>query len=91
MIDKRSRYARTPTVEIITASGEKRVIFDIRDVPATSASLTHVVAPGERVDHLAYRYYRDARRYWRIADASDELDPFELIVAGDTLPIPPDT
>jgi nucleoid-associated protein YgaU len=91
MIDKRSRYARTPTIEQVTADGEKRVLVDLRDVPAPAAAHQHVPAPGERLDHLAQRYYRDPRRYWRIADASDELDPFELVHPGEPLPVPPDT
>ncbi|MBE7451076.1 MAG: hypothetical protein HS111_19935 [Kofleriaceae bacterium] len=90
MIDRRSRYARTPTVERTAADGETRVLVDLREVPTPAASHVHAVAPGERLDHLAERYYRDPRRYWRIADASDELDPFELVHAGEPLPIPPD-
>lgn len=90
MIDKRSRYARTPRVEIETAGGEKRVLVDLREVPAPAANHVHLVAPGERLDLLAYRYYRDPRRYWRIADASDEVDPFELVVPDEGLAIPPD-
>ena len=91
MIGKRSRYARTPTLELRAPDGQRRVIIDLRDVPAPAARHVHVPAPGERLDHLAQRYYRDPRRFWRIADASDELDPFELVEPGVGLPIPPDT
>ena len=91
MIGRRSRYARTPTIERITADGEKRVLVDLREVPAPIAHHVHVVVPGERLDHLAQRYYRDPGRYWRIADASDEVDPFELVYPGEPLPVPPDT
>ena len=91
MIDKRSRYARTPTLELRAPDGQRRVIVDLRDVPVPPSRHVHVPAPGERLDHLAHQYYRDARRYWRIADASDELDPFELVEPGVGLPVPPDT
>ena len=90
MIEKRSRYARTPQIEVTTASGEKRVLVDIREIGVPPEGHVHVVQPGERVDVLAERFYRDARRYWRIADASDELDPFELVAPGEPLDIPPD-
>ena len=90
MIDKRSRYSRTPTIELISRDGEKRVLVELRDIPAPAATQLHVVVPGDRIDLLAYDFYRDARRYWRLADAADELDPFEVVAAGETLRVPSD-
>jgi hypothetical protein len=90
VIEKRSRYARTPTFETTAPDGSKRVLIDLRDVVAPVAVYRHVPAPGERLDHLATHFYRDPRRFWRIADAADELDPFELVAAGEPLAIPPD-
>lgn len=91
MIDKRSRYARIPTVELPAPDGEKRVLVDVREVPAPPAGHVHVAGPEDRLDGLAERFYRDARRFWRLADASDELDPFEVVHAGEPLDVPPDT
>ncbi len=91
MFDKRSRYSRTPTTEIISRDGEKRVLIELRDIPEPAATQLYVMRPGDRVDLLAYEFYRDARRYWRLADANDELDPFEIVNAGETLPVPSDT
>lgn len=91
MIAKRSRYARTPTVEVPAPDGEKRVLVDLREVPAPPPGGVHVPVPGDRLDGLAERFYRDARRFWRLADASDELDPFEVVHAGQPLDVPPDT
>jgi hypothetical protein len=91
MIDKRSRYARTATVEVIARDGEKRVLVDVREIAPLPIAHAHVVGPIDRIDTLAHRFYRDARRYWRIADASDELDPFEVVAAGEGLPIPSDS
>jgi hypothetical protein len=90
VIEKRSRYARTPQIEVTTASGEKRVLVDIREIPVPPEGHVHVVRPGERIDGLAHRFFTDARRYWRIADASDELDPFDVVYPGEPLDIPPD-
>ncbi|SFS96500.1 hypothetical protein [Saccharopolyspora flava] len=38
----------------------------------------HVVAEGERPDHLGQRYFGDPGQWWRIADANPVLDPREL-------------
>ena len=50
---------------------------------------THVVVEGERLDQLAYRYYRDNRLWWVIADANDVgdtlLNPFSDLVPGTLL------
>lgn len=90
MIDKRSRYARTPTLEVHAPDGEKRVLVDLREIPVPVTGHIHSAAPGDRLDRLAHRFYRDARRFWRIADASDEVDPFEVVNPGEPLPVPTD-
>ncbi len=62
----------------------------IRFIPATSASLAHVVVRGERTDHLAALAYRDPERFWRIADANVVMCPEELTAdVGARILIPP--
>lgn len=90
MIDKRSRYARAGTVAVPGPDGRDRILIELREVPATGGILRHPPEPGERLDHLAQRFYRDPRRFWRICDASDELDPFDVAIPGEPLLIPPD-
>ncbi|NVB37034.1 hypothetical protein G6O69_04275 [Pseudenhygromyxa sp. WMMC2535] len=89
MINKRSRYAKTGTVEVSDAAGQARELVDLRVVADADAVLEIVPRPGERLDHLAHRYYRDPTRFWRIADAADALDPFDAVVPGEALAIPP--
>ena len=36
---------------------------------------------GERLDHLSFRYYKDAERFWRICDANRAMRPVRQIVA----------
>jgi hypothetical protein len=91
VIDKRSRYARVGTVTVPGPDGRPRVLIELREPPRIDGVLRHAPEPGERLDHLAHRFYRDPRRFWRICDASDELDPFEVVVPGDPLLIPPDS
>ena len=44
---------------------------------------THVVVEGDRLDLIAYRYYKELiveadKYYWLIADANDILNPLDL-------------
>ena len=36
------------------------------------------VAPGERLDNVAYRTLGDPEQFWRICDANEEMHPLEL-------------
>ena len=51
----------------------------------------HTIMDGDRLDMLAYRYYRDSKKWWIIADANDVgdtlINPF-ILVTGSTLIIP---
>ncbi|MEL6343780.1 MAG: hypothetical protein AAFV53_11655 [Myxococcota bacterium] len=89
MIDKRSRYRLTPTQTVTLANGEPATLLSLRVLPDAEGFFYATPEPGVRLDHLAERYYRDPRRFWRIADASDHLDPFDIVEAGEPLLIPP--
>jgi hypothetical protein len=49
----------------------------------------HRVLAGQRLDHIAYLHYRDAERFWRIADANLALWPADLLEESAILGIPP--
>jgi hypothetical protein len=49
-----------------------------------------VVTDIDRLDTLAARYYRDPRKLYRLADAAAALDPFDALVTGAAVAIPPD-
>lgn len=90
MIDRRSRYARTPVLTADEGRSGTQQVLDLREVPPTSAVLRIVATDADRLDLLAFRYYRDPTRFWRICDASSDLDPFEVLVPGRPVAIPPD-
>lgn len=48
---------------------------------------THIVLEGERLDMIAYKYYKDPLKWYIISDANDIINPFELIL-GQELIIP---
>jgi hypothetical protein len=90
MIDRKSRYRTTPVLTVDDGHGATQPLLDLRETPQTPAVLEIMPTDSDRLDLLAARYYRDPTRFWRICDASSELDPFEVLAPGDPLPIPPD-
>ncbi len=87
--DKRSRYANVPIVTRVDSSGDDIRLLELRDIRANNANLTLVASAVDRLDSLAFRYYRDPTAFWRICDASDHLDPNDVVVVNQTVAIPP--
>jgi nucleoid-associated protein YgaU len=84
-----SRYARTGVINPVNSEGSAPRVLDRRTIPETPGALEYVVMEGERLDHLAARFYQDASKYWLILDANpDVLNPFELLRPGSRIRIP---
>ena len=86
MFDSTSRYAGLGTAQltVVDADGNERVLAYVRRrfVPGASESsslVLHAVVQGQRLDHLATRYFGDPTQFWRICDANDALRPDELV------------
>jgi len=88
MIDTSSRYASVGTYVAEDSSGEHVEALELRPPVPARAAVFHTPDASERLDHLAHRYLGDSRRFWRLCDASDELDPFDVLHPGRPLPIP---
>jgi hypothetical protein len=86
MIDRRSRYAIIPLVQ----GDDGQPLLDLRELPPTGGVLKITPTSSDRLDILGWQYYRDPGRFWRICDASPELDPFDVVVPGHPIAIPPD-
>ncbi len=90
MFFKGSRYERVETDEYVDPKGRVILYKKVRFIPETKAQLGHRVRQGERLDHIAQRYYQDPERFWRISDANRATWPDDLIAEpGRTLLIPP--
>jgi hypothetical protein len=90
MLSRNSRYANVPQGALEV--GDRKVPYiKMRPVPEPAASqFVHVVGAGERPDHLAYRYYRDPERFWRLCDANRIMWPNDLVrEAGRAIVVPP--
>jgi len=90
MFFKGSRYTNVGDLTLKTGDGREIKYKKTRLIPRTEAQAGHLVHQGERLDHIAQRYYRDPERFWRIADANQVLWPDELTEkAGRVIMIPP--
>ena len=72
-----SRYADVGEHTITDARGRTLRYKKVRVIGPASVRWRHVVSQGERLDHVAQRYYRDPERFWRICDLNDVLWPGE--------------
>lgn len=88
-IDRTSRYARTERTSVVLADGEMAELQMLRDVPPTGGVFYDTPDATDRLDLLAHRYYHDPMKFWRICDAAPEMDPFDVMVPGERLLIPP--
>ncbi len=79
MFFKGSRYAKVKTLEITDSKKQTIKYKATRFIPDTKARLTHKVQGGERLDHVAHRYFRDPERFWRICDTNKSMWPDDLV------------
>lgn len=80
MYSKLSRYHAQPDVHVEDADGRVAASTALRLPPPTPGTVRHAIEAGDRLDHLAYKYYRRSERWWRICDANPEqLSPLELL------------
>jgi len=85
MFSKRSRYRKLPDVvttdrESPAKEGRTHESKALRLLPDVQGAFIHKVEEGDRLDHLAYKYYRQPEKWWRICDANPEfLSPLAML------------
>ncbi len=73
IFSKISRYRPVPDVVAVDESGQKRPSKALRTLPDVTGEFIHTIEEIDRLDHLAYKYYRQPRKWWRICDANPEF------------------
>lgn len=73
MFSKISRYRKQPDIVTIDKKGRVLASRDLRLLPDVSGTFLHTVEEVDRLDHLAYKYYKQPRKWWRICDANPEF------------------
>jgi hypothetical protein len=75
---KNSRYYGQDTVSVTDRKGRPVSALKIRALPDIAGN-DFTVTEGDRLDILCETTYRDATRFWHIADANTELEAGELV------------
>ncbi len=92
MIGPESRYYRSGRAIYVAPDGTRVPYLKRRLLPqgdSLEAMAVVTVTSGLRPDLLSARMQGDPLQFWRIADANDAMNPFELTkVAGRQLRIP---
>ena len=80
MFAKNSRYINLQDTVTVDAQGRSLPSRMLRLLPEVSGQFQHTIEDVDRLDHLAYKYYRKPQKWWRICDANPEfLSPQELL------------
>lgn len=90
MLFKGSRYEKVGTYQVVDESEQMVTALKIRFIPPTPAGYLHTFTADERLDLLAFNFYRNPEKFWLIADANTEMVPDDLLEPGRQLRIPPD-
>jgi hypothetical protein len=87
-----SRYVSVETAAYTTPDGRKIAYLRRRFLPQGESLplLVEVIwTEGERLDLVAARTIGDPEQFWRICDANNMMNPFDIVVEpGDTLRVP---
>lgn len=81
MFSKISRYRDLPDVVVLDAKGRRLASKSLRLLPVRPGVLAHTLDGGDRLDHLAYKYYQQTRHWWHIADANEDVLSPQALVA----------
>ena len=92
MFSSFSRYRKLPDVVTTDAKGRTLASKALRLLPSVSGAFQHTVEDGDRLDHVAFKYYQQPTKWWRINDANPEFfSPQELLgkepVVTDRFPV----
>jgi hypothetical protein len=87
-----SRYRKLPDVVTTDAKGRTLASKALRLLPSVSGTFQHTVEDRDRLDHVAFQYYRQPTKWWRISDANPAfLSPQDLLgkepVVTDRFPV----
>lgn len=87
MFFKGSRYEKCETYTVTTADG--RQVSAVRPPIAAPKQLIgyHQRKEGQRLDHIAARYLRDATAFWKLCDSNQSVVP-DALAARDLIGIP---
>jgi len=84
MFTKISRYRKLHDTVAVDKQGRTLVSRDLRPFAEATGSFSHIVEEGDRLDHIAYKYYRQPQKWWRICDANPDFMSPQSLLGKDT-------
>lgn len=80
MFTKRSRYKNLGDIVTTDAGGRFLESKRMRLLPEVTGIFHHTVEEVDRLDHLAFKYYKQPGKWWRVCDANPEfMSPRSLL------------
>src|SRR5215813_14119802 len=80
MFSRISRYQKLPDSVTTDSQGRTLPSKTLRLLPQVSGTFRHTVEDVDRLDHLAFKYYQQPLKWWRMSDANPEfLSPQALL------------
>jgi hypothetical protein len=86
--DPTSRYAATPTIDVVQPDGSVRRMGAPRVVPEPPLGGVYQARAGDRLDLLARAATGDTTRWWVLADANPSADATVIEQPGTTIDLP---
>jgi nucleoid-associated protein YgaU len=85
-----SRYLKVKDYTVTDPQGREVKVKRTRPNPNTVGDFRYQVKQGDRLDLLAWRFYRNPKKWWVISDANPTIMyPDELLKPGSFVIIPP--
>ncbi|HWV58907.1 MAG TPA: hypothetical protein VNZ57_15745 [Longimicrobiales bacterium] len=81
MFDEQSRYRALTPYLVTDRRGRAVPVVPVPPAPEQEELGIHLRREGQRLDHLAHEYLKDAAGFWRIADMNDVMLPDALAEA----------
>ncbi len=85
MFSKISRYKKQEDVVTTDTEDKTAVSKALRLLSETPGRFLHTVEEVDRLDHLAYKYYKQPRKWWRICDANTEFMSPQALLGKDPM------
>lgn len=73
MFFKNSRYRKLPDEVTVDSKGPRLTSKSLRVPPTVTGIFRNTIEDGDRLDHLADKYYKRPRQWWRICDTNREF------------------
>lgn len=80
MFSQISRYKNLNELLLTDAKGRRVRSVELRLLPKVTGTFLHTIEQVDRLDHLAYKYYGESKKWWHICDANPEfMTPLALM------------